>query len=273
MAILLSTKLKNELLAGKSIKDLLQGTVIKIYNGTPPSSADDPVSGALLCTITRNGTSFTKHSIKVTFNPGTSTSAVVRIPAFGYSFDFNISVVGGATTFSDALVDLFKSLAGITPLNLGYDPATTITGNVFSNIESVEPDTVDYNSFIITAKLPGVPLDINAVVVSSSASDATITITQQTASSGGLSFEDKSLVSNGVLEKIPTDIWSGQVLVSGTATYARICFNDDNGEASTDKIRLQGICGTSLTSDFRLTHLTLTQGETITCNNFAIRIV
>lgn len=51
-----STGLRNHMLGVGSLKDALDGTVIKIYSGDIPPTADAPLAGAtLLCVITRDG--------------------------------------------------------------------------------------------------------------------------------------------------------------------------------------------------------------------------
>lgn len=52
----LSTGMRNHLLDGGSFKSALDGGLITIYSGTPPSSPDDVLSGnTLLCTVSLNG--------------------------------------------------------------------------------------------------------------------------------------------------------------------------------------------------------------------------
>jgi hypothetical protein len=47
----LSTGLRNQLLASNSLKTIFAASFIKIYSGSAPASADDAVTGTLLCTI------------------------------------------------------------------------------------------------------------------------------------------------------------------------------------------------------------------------------
>lgn len=52
MTLKASTGLRNAILGDSSLKDALDGGLIKIYAGAAPASADDAVGGAtLLCTI------------------------------------------------------------------------------------------------------------------------------------------------------------------------------------------------------------------------------
>lgn len=56
MATKISTGLSNKLLDTGSLKSLLAGNIIRIYAAVSvPATADDAVTGTLLCTITKNG--------------------------------------------------------------------------------------------------------------------------------------------------------------------------------------------------------------------------
>lgn len=73
-----STGLRNHMLAVGSLKSALDGTVIKIYGGTEPASADDGLSGnTLLCIITQGGDGVSGLTLaadasggQITKNPG-----------------------------------------------------------------------------------------------------------------------------------------------------------------------------------------------------------
>jgi hypothetical protein len=57
MALKASTGLRNGMLASGSLKSLMDGSLIKIYAGPTPASADDAIGTAvLLCTVSKNGT-------------------------------------------------------------------------------------------------------------------------------------------------------------------------------------------------------------------------
>ena len=52
-----STGLRNEMLAGQSLKDTLDGGMIQIYSGTEPATADDGIGSATpILTLTVDGT-------------------------------------------------------------------------------------------------------------------------------------------------------------------------------------------------------------------------
>lgn len=55
---------------------------------------------------------------------------------------------------------------------------------------------------------------------------------------GGLNF--KPAVTDGVLSKLPSQIWSGVEVANGVASWFRVVKVDDVGNESTTAIRLQG---------------------------------
>lgn len=58
MAIKMSTGLRNQMLSGDSLKAIFDaGSEIRIYAGTPPSSADDTAAAATLLVTIKNGAS------------------------------------------------------------------------------------------------------------------------------------------------------------------------------------------------------------------------
>lgn len=55
MTYKVSTGLRNHMLVTGSLKNALDLGFIKIYTGAPPASADDAVTGTLLCTVSVTG--------------------------------------------------------------------------------------------------------------------------------------------------------------------------------------------------------------------------
>ena len=139
-----STGLRNHMLASGSFKDAVNGTVLRVYSGTAPASADDAIGAAvLLCTISVDGT-------------GT-----------------------------------------------------------------------------------GVTLDASA--------------------------------SGGVINKNPSEVWTGDVTTSGTASFFRMEFSSDTGAFSTSAARLQGTVGL-VGADLNFSSVSLTAGDARRVNYFAASI-
>ena len=74
----LSTGLRNHLVTGGSLKEGLDGGVIRLYSGTPPSGADAavPAGATLLATISVGG-----DGTGVTFEAGPDAGLLLKSPA------------------------------------------------------------------------------------------------------------------------------------------------------------------------------------------------
>lgn len=62
MALRFSTALRNATIGSTGMAGALTTGVIEIYSGAQPATANDPVSGVLLGTVTTNGAAFTPGS-------------------------------------------------------------------------------------------------------------------------------------------------------------------------------------------------------------------
>lgn len=71
-----STGLRNTMLATGSLKSVMDGTVMRLYSGTPPASADAPVTGTLLATLSVNG-----NGAGVTFETIPADGVLAKEPA------------------------------------------------------------------------------------------------------------------------------------------------------------------------------------------------
>lgn len=79
MSLKASTGLRNYMLETGPLRDALNLGFINIYNGTPPSSADDALSGnTLLCTISNNKTA-TGLTMAATAADGTIQKAAAEV--------------------------------------------------------------------------------------------------------------------------------------------------------------------------------------------------
>lgn len=106
-----------------------------------------------------------------------------------------------------------------------------------------------------------VPADADAAIGS-----ATLLCTIKNGSSG-LTFD--AAPSGGVLEKNPTETWSGINAAGGTPTFYRHVLTADAGGASTSAPRYQGTVGV-VGADMNLTSATLVNGATQTLDYHAV---
>lgn len=94
-----STGLRNHLLAIGSLKSALDGTVIKIYSGEAPASADAALSGnSLLCVITRDGDGSTGLTLSGDASGGQVTKSTSEL------WEGEIIANGAATFFRQELL-------------------------------------------------------------------------------------------------------------------------------------------------------------------------
>lgn len=141
-----STGLRNYMLASGSLKGALDGTVIKIYSGLEPASADAALAGAtLLCTITRGGDG--------------ATGLTLANEAVGGQISKNTSevwegeiVAGGQATFfrQESLAD--SGAASTTAIRLQGSVASAGADMNFSDTLFVEGDSRRINFY--TASIP-----------------------------------------------------------------------------------------------------------------------
>lgn len=71
-----STGLRNTMLGTGSLRSVMDGTVMRLYSGSPPASADAAVTGTLLCTLSVNGS-----GTGVTFETIPADGVIAKEPA------------------------------------------------------------------------------------------------------------------------------------------------------------------------------------------------
>lgn len=98
-----------------------------------------------------------------------------------------------------------------------------------------------------------VPADADAGVGSAT---VLLKITTGGTADTALQFE---AVSNGVISKKATDIWSGTVVAGGTPSFFRLCPIADTAGIATTEVRIQGTVGP--TGDLILEKQNLTAGD------------
>jgi hypothetical protein len=77
--------------------------------------------------------------------------------------------------------------------------------------------------------------------------------------------------ANGTIAKVPGDVLSGEILVSGTAGYYRHVGSADDGSLSTVQPRIQGRVSTT-GAEMNLSNITLLSGETQTVDYYTISL-
>lgn len=107
------------------------------------------------------------------------------------------------------------------------------------------------------------PADANAAIGS-----ATL-LCRITDNDTGAGLEFESAAIGGVLTKDESQVWSGEVLASGTAAFYRLVADGDDGEASTTQPRLQGSVGIA-GADLNLSSVSLVESALQPINFFNV---
>lgn len=258
MAIRQSTGLMDFLAQHGSYKKAFEGGKLKIYTGTQPASADSPMTGTLLCTVT--------------LASGARTEEVCSCGT--------VELTGGASGNVSSITVNGVEVLGAT---ITYTTSLTVTAALIAAqinaYQSVPKYRATSSGAVITIKaMPGTGTGPNSYVVATTASTITKTDTNFGAGTGtavagvagvnGLTF---GTVSGGILSK-SSAAWSGVNAATGTAG----CFRLESTEAdangtSTTAIRLDGSVGTS-GSDLNLSSTSLTSGATHTQTQFDIKV-
>lgn len=141
-----STGLRNYMLTTGPLKGALDGTVIKIFNGLEPVSADAPLAGnQLLCTITRNGDGITGLTLAAEAAGGQITKSTSEV------WEGEIVASGTATFFrQESLADSGDN--SNTAVRLQGTVSTVGADMNFSDVDFVPGDTRRINYY--TAAIP-----------------------------------------------------------------------------------------------------------------------
>ena len=81
----------------------------------------------------------------------------------------------------------------------------------------------------------------------------------------------EAVPSSGTLSKNTSEIWTGDVVANGTATFFRMQTAADDGSFSTSAVRLQGTVGL-VGADLNFSSVTLTIGDARRINYFVASI-
>ena len=230
MPLRLSKGLRNFLNEGGSLKQAFAGGKIELYTGTQPASADDAVSGTLLCVYTDNSGAHTAEvqatgSVELTGGGAGSVDTVTVN---------SIEIMGSSTAFNSSLAQT------------AADVANKINNNPKNMLYMA---SVPSGSIIQIKARPGLGTLPNTWVVASTVTTITKTDTNMSGgvnSANGLKFGDSA---NGALVKDAAQTWSGVGLApGGTAGYFRFKGAvSDAGSADSAELyfRLDGSVSTS----------------------------
>lgn len=148
MALRFSTALRNATIGTVGMAGALSTGVIEIYTGAQPATANDPVSGTLLGTVTTNGAAFTPGSATNGLTFATAADGAVAKEASNWQFTGLATGSAGWFRFKGNAVDAGGS--STTAIRLDGSIATSggdmTIGNI--NVTVGAPNTVD--QFVLT---------------------------------------------------------------------------------------------------------------------------
>lgn len=254
MALSYSTHLRNMIGAYCSYRRALQGGVMKIYSGSPPTNADAAATGTLLCTVSQGG---------IEFNPEVVSAGSVTLSGSSGSVDSitvdDVEILGVAITFT---TDLTTTAALVAAQINAYTPT-----------DGVGYYATSTGAKVIIKAVPGTGYAANGKVVAATCTTLTSTdvnMGTETAGSDGENGLQFGAVVSGIISKFGT--WIGTVTSGGVAGYFRLCGSvSDDGSSTTSLVRVQGTCGTS-GADYNMSNTTLVQDSTHTVDKFKLTL-
>jgi len=246
--LMISTGLRNSILGDKSLAETMGDMVCKIYSGSAPATADDEETGQLLVTIT-NGSKTVKAKQKVMVTATVANSFNYSITLNGVTVTYTSSASATADEISSTLKDMIDVATGVE-MNSGFINNPKVYG-LFTTTDVGGGS----GQIAIESAIAGVAFNIS---VGDNLRYETIT-----ENAYGIHFEPYSGVENGIIEKKSGEVWSGVCVATGTAGYARLVRDDDDGTASTTQPRLQGTVATA-NADVIVTSVNFAKGATQT---------
>lgn len=258
----LSTGLRDWLLSGGSMREAFKDCHIDVYSGSAPASADDQATGVKLLTITKaNGAITSTLSLGERSKMDAWKIVLASAHAAADSCKIGITLNGGTKV---TYTYLNTADAG------DADAVRTEICKMLNDIPylfAVEADAGDEEIYI-GAKIPGDAL----VITDEGGTNITFTPThcQTAARVDTIHFLPASA---GSMSK-HTEVWSGEVQVSGVAGYFRFVQPLDDGSAysvSTPWIRGQGSIATS-GAELGFTNTSLVDGDTHTVDTYSITL-
>lgn len=140
MAIKASTGLRNRLLTTQPLSGALSDGLIKIYSGTPPATADDAVTGTLLCTISVNSS-----GTGLAFDTAAVNGVLLKSPTQTWS---GVNAASGTATYYRHVTQSDSGISSTTDVRIqGTIGVAGADMNMTSvNLVSGATQTVDYYS-------------------------------------------------------------------------------------------------------------------------------
>jgi hypothetical protein len=226
---------------------MFNDSVMRIYTGSQPASADTGATGTLLVTITKASGALSvstrqMSSVTLTANGTDTYTLVVTISGTDYTYSV-VRVAEDATALAEALCILINADKYV----FAAHAAGVIT---------------------VASRFPGEAYSI-ANTGSSTPGNVVIAVVTADARGNGLHWIDPA---SGVVSKETAYAWSGVAVSTGTAGYFRLSeYGDTPTSLSTTAMRVDGSIGTSGT-DCTVGSTSITSGATVTIDSAAFTL-
>jgi hypothetical protein len=227
---------------------------MKIFSGTQPVTADSAETGTLLATVTASSAALTKET--------RATGSVVITAAAGGTIN-NITV-GGLNIIPDGAITAV----------VGDTPATAALLSEAVNRNGIMEATVSGSTVTLRGRAGS-----GATTAAVAGSLTTVTATYA-AMAGGVASANSlilTLSGSGIIAKLPTQIWSFNGSVAGTAGWFRFysCDTADTGltiSGAPFYPRLDGSIATS-GADLNISNIAIAVGAPNTIDTFGFTIL
>jgi hypothetical protein len=247
MAVKQSTGLRNARLGGKGLREIFEDSIIKIYTGTAPATADDAETGTLLVTISKASGTVSLGEVS------TAKEAKVTINDHASGGTFKLAINGTTITYTNTPdLDAAGVAAGLALL----------IENTFGDL--VGAHACGLAVIYVFSKVRG----LTFTIADPGAGTGSLTVVDDTVANSRCDAIQLGAPSAGVISK-EAAVWSGVVAATGTAGYFRLLKTDDTGISSAVQIRLQGNVATS-GQEMTISNTSLVAGATQTIDTASI---
>lgn len=253
-----STGLVNFMADSGSARTALSNSRIFVYTGVQPATADDPVTGTLLVTVTKDAGSYTAETLpqwKFTISGASGSIDSVKVggvECLSAAVNFTVDLATTAAAIADNITAHF----GIPDYRAtASGAAVTITGPVGSGA------TLNSLSVVVAAT--------TLTVAYNDTGETGAVFTPGVTAVNGCNFQFPAVA--GVISKT-TDTWSGLAVATGTAGWFRIEADaaDTKGSSTTFR-RLDGAISTS-GAEMNLSSTAITAGGTFSISSGSFTI-
>lgn len=253
MTLRLSTGLVNRLAQNRGFASIFNRGSIQIYSGAQPANADAAVTGTLLGIVTQGSGALTQETRAV--------GTIVITAAAGGSVDsvtvgtFNIIPDGGVPAVAGDTAATAQAVADAINRNGIFD--ASVAGSTIT-IKAKPGAGASWNGLALTAGLTTVTATFGGGTVAGGVAPV-----------NGLIFGQPLA---GVIAKLPTQVWSFNGLVAGTAGWFRVVASEADAGAIVAAApfypRLDGSIAVS-GADLNLSNINIAVGAPNTIDTFS----